>query len=156
MTRVIVIKKKKFLIIATIILLAIIALLYVLFSGLKKNNSDNNEKVSSSKVVLTNESEKNYVAGIYTSEISVGSYSAELKLLIDENQIKNVELTPKDDAIETMYPLVMTSIEAINEQLRSGYSVEDVSADDGSGYTVGLIMEEIESILEIASTNNSN
>jgi uncharacterized protein with FMN-binding domain len=155
MTRVIVIKKKKFLIIATIILLAIIALLYVLFSGLGKNNSDNNEKVSSSKVVLTNESEKNYVAGIYTSEISVGSYSAELKLLIDENQIKNVELTPKDEAIETMYPLVMTSIEAINDQLRSGYSVEDVSAEDGNGYTVGLIMEEIESILEIASTNNN-
>ncbi len=155
MTRVIVIKKKKFLIIATIILLAIIALLYVLFSGLGKNNSDNNEKVSSSKVVLTNESEKNYVAGIYTSEISVGSYSAELKLLIDENQIKNVELTPKDDAIETMYPLVMTSIEAINDQLRSGHSVKDVSAEDGSGYTVGLIMEEIESILEIASTNNN-
>jgi uncharacterized protein with FMN-binding domain len=155
MTRVIVIKKKKFLIIATIILLAIIALLYVLFSGLGKNNSDNNEKVSSSKVILTNESEKNYVAGIYTSEISVGSYSAELKLLIDENQIKNVELTPKDEAIETMYPLVMTSIEAINDQLRSGYSVEDVSAEDGNGYTVGLIMEEIESILEIASTNNN-
>lgn len=148
MTRIFVIKRKRLLFagIALIAVLLLIALI-VIISGRSDKTQD--DKTQETLAAVYN-SERSYVPGVYTGQISLGSYNATLEVLVDDTQVKNVRLTAADEAVETMYPLVGSSVSAINDSLRSGVDIDELRSDNEQGYTYSLLMEEIDAILDKA------
>ena len=142
MTKILVVKRKHlFIAISVIVIVLILVILLII-----KNRSVETDTEDVSAVYETASA---YVPGVYTSEMPVGNYSTTLEVLVDEAQIKSIRLINSDEAVETMYPLVGSRIELINDSLRSGMSTEELMSESYS-YTDALIMEQIELILERA------
>lgn len=91
-----------------------------------------------------------YTSGIYTSKINLNDASMELKLSVDENHINSITVESIDDAITTMYPLVMPAFEDIANQVVSTQSVDNIKFQDGSMYTYTLLLNSIEDLIEEA------
>lgn len=98
------------------------------------------------------ESEKTgtYTSGIYTSKVNLNDAAMELKLTVDENHINSITVENMDDAITTMYPLVMPALEDIAKQVVSTQSVENIKFQDGSMYTYTLLLNAIEDLMKEA------
>lgn len=91
-----------------------------------------------------------YASGIYTSTVNLNDASMELKLTVDENHINSITIENMDDAIATMYPLVMPAFEDIANQVVSTQSVENINFQDGSMYTYTLLLNSIEDLIDDA------
>lgn len=98
------------------------------------------------------ENTSTYASGIYTSTINLNDAAMELKLSVDENHINSITVENMDDAITTMYPLVMPALEDIAAQVVSTQSVENIKFQDGSMYTYTLLLNSIEDLIEQAKT----
>ncbi|MGN0165075.1 MAG: hypothetical protein ACI39R_02740 [Lachnospiraceae bacterium] len=146
MTRIFVIKRK-YLLTALIALITILALIAVLIIK-SRNKEPVKETVSN-----TYGSSSEYIPGLYTGQLALGDYNTTLEVLVDDTQVKNVRIINSDEAVETMYPLVGTTIADINNMLRSGTSIEELLNDIHNGYTYSLLTNEINSILDKAKIN---
>lgn len=143
MTRIFVIKRKH-LLLAGIALIAVLLLIAVIVIVSRK--PDTTQETLSTVYGR----ETGYMPGVYTGQVSLGSYNATLEVLVDDTQVKNVRLAAVDEAVETMYPLVGSSVSSINDSLRSGVDIDELKSDNEQGYTYSLLMEEIDRILDKA------
>lgn len=91
-----------------------------------------------------------YNAGTYTSQINLSDATMEVKLIVDENHINSITMENMDDAITTMYPLVMPAFEDIANQIVTNQSVENIQFKDGSMYTYTLLVQSIENLIDNA------
>ncbi|MBQ8281630.1 MAG: hypothetical protein IJZ25_04435 [Lachnospiraceae bacterium] len=146
MTRIFVIKRKHLL----FALIALIILVLIIVIGIinGKNNDSAQETLSPAY-----DETAGYVPGLYTGQIALGNYDTTLEILVDSTQVKNVRLINTDEAVETMYPLVGSTITSINDSLRSGSSIDELRADNQGSYTYTLLMDEIDLLLDKAGTN---
>ncbi len=145
MTRIFVIRRKHLLFCG--IALILIILLIILVIGMSKRSRTTESQETISEIYST---EDVYVPGVYTGQITVGSYNATLEVLVDGTQVKNVRMSSADEAVETMYPLVGSSVSSINDALRSGTALDELVSDNSQGYTYALIMSELNGILNSA------
>ena len=60
-----------------------------------------------------------YIPGIYTSAITLGSQEVNVEVTVDANQIISITMTPLSDAVETMYPLMQQSLSNLTSQILS-------------------------------------
>lgn len=95
-------------------------------------------------------SESTYVPGTYTSSLTIGSIPAEVSVKVDSNRITDVTLVPVGDAVETMYPLLKTSINEIKGQIISSQSLENIYLTSDSTYTYTVLMNAIQSAVNKA------
>jgi uncharacterized protein with FMN-binding domain len=93
----------------------------------------------------------NYIAGVYTSELTLGDSTINLQVSLDEDRVKAVEIVNLEDSVETMYPLIKPAVKEISDQLANDISPEEVVLSDDSPYTSQLILDTVSQILEEAS-----
>lgn len=147
MTRIYVIKRR-YLFLA---LAALVAIIVLIAYGISRNKDKDDIKENTQETISTVLSQENeYVPGLYTGEISLGSYNVTLEILVDDTRIKEVKMTTADDSVSTMYPLAGSCIDEINNALRSGTEPEELKADESKGYTYSFLLDEIEKILSAA------
>lgn len=94
-----------------------------------------------------------YTPGVYTSSISFGEQNFEVQVQVDEAEIQSVSLVHLDEAIATMYPLMETTMESINEQICESQSLEKVSYSMENQYTAAVLLQAVEDALEKARTS---
>jgi uncharacterized protein with FMN-binding domain len=94
-----------------------------------------------------------YIAGVYTSDLTLGDSTIHLRVSIDEDSVKAVEVVNLEDSVETMYPLIKPAVEEISNQLAGNVSPEEVVLSDDSPYTSQLILDSVCQILENASVD---
>lgn len=114
----------------------LIILLSIMFNARKTENSI--------------EEETTYKAGVYTSAMNINGTPMEIQVTLDKNNINSVEFKNIDDSVSAMYPLVMSSMEDISNQLITSQSIDSISFSDESKYTYSLLLSNIENILNKA------
>lgn len=97
---------------------------------------------------LSNQTEKQYEAGVYTQELQVGDATLNLQLSLDEDCVKSVEIVNLDESVETMYPLMQPTVEKISDQLAAGKSMDEIVLSEDAQYTEKVIVEAVGKMLE--------
>lgn len=94
--------------------------------------------------------ESTYTAGVYTSALTVNGSAMELQVTVDKNNINAIELKNTDDAVTAMYPLVLSSVEDISNQIVATQSLDNISYTDDCKYTYSALLDTISTTLEKA------
>lgn len=122
--------------------LGILLLIILFFMFWPDGKDESNERAG-------NESEKTaiYEAGVYNKEMTIGDSVINLQVILDEEQVKSIEMTNLDDTVSAMYPLMKPSVKLISDQLVAGASVDEVVLSDEGQYTEKMILNEVSSVL---------
>lgn len=118
-----------------VLVICLIVILFIMFTG--KDDTDSQTTM--------------YNPGVYSSSISLGDQTMDLKLTVDENHINSVTMDISDDSITTMYPLLEPAFNDVVEQVITKQSTDNIEYKQGSQYTYTLIVNKINELLEDAT-----
>ena len=88
-----------------------------------------------------------YTAGVYTSSVMMGSQSADVQVIVDENRIQSISLVSLDETVATMYPLMESALENVSEQVIKQQSTEGITYHTDNQYTSIVLLNAIENAL---------
>jgi len=88
-----------------------------------------------------------YTAGVYTSSVMMGSQSADIQVIVDENRIQSISLLSLDETVATMYPLMEPALENVSEQVIKQQSTEGITYNKDNQYTSIVLLNAIENAL---------
>lgn len=137
-TKIVVLKAREF-----IYTMIFIALLIVLTCILFWMFRDQNTSLHTSANAI-------YNPGIYTAGVTLGSETLNLEITVDETQITHVGLVNTSETVTTMYPLVTSSIDEINQQLPTITDPDELTFSNENQYTTVILKQAIEAALEKA------
>ena len=89
--------------------------------------------------------QKTYSPGVYTASMILSDNAVDIQVVVDENQIKSIELVNIEESVTTMYPLISSSLDDIAAQVISNNSVENITYSYDSKYTSLMLIEAIKS-----------
>ena len=92
-----------------------------------------------------------YIPGIYTSSISLGSQEVNVEVTVDADRITSITMTPLSDAVETMYPLMQPSLSHLTDQILSTQALENLNYPEGTRYTSQVLLNAVKKALKIAA-----
>lgn len=139
-TKIIVLHMKEIIYTGIFAVLAIILILLLVFMFLPKRSA-------------SQASEKKYIPGTYTSEITLNNTALEVEVTVDESRINSIRFSNLDESITTMYPLIQPSIEDIAEQIYDTQSLDDIQYTSDNPYTSQIIVHAIRDALKKATAN---
>lgn len=137
-TRIFIFKLRQ-LITAVLIIIAILILAFCLIGRFGKQKEDVSTAPASA-----------YVAGVYTSSISLNNQTVDIQVVVDKDQIKSAAIVNLEDSVAAMYPLLETSIADISSQLAAGVALEDITYSSSNRYTSQVLLGAIAQALEKA------
>ena len=164
-TKIVVLRRKELLytgIFAALGVLFIILLLMLLLPGKDTDASygtpdstdgtaaempDNVADVSTGAVADTGNT---YIPGIYTTELILGSETVNVEVIVNDHAITSVSLADASEALTTMYPLLETTMESLNDQLCEMQDPEQVTYSAETRYTSLVLLEAVKASLEKA------
>ena len=89
-----------------------------------------------------------YIAGVYSSELSIGDAQLQVEVAVDADHIESVDIRNMSKTVRTMYPLLSTSLKEINDQIRDVDSVDDLTFENKNQYINQLLKQAIADALE--------
>ena len=92
-----------------------------------------------------------YIPGIYTSSISLGSQEVNVEVTVDADRITYITMTPLSDAVETMYPLMQPSLSNLTDQILSSQSLENLNYPEETRYTSQVLLNAVKKALKKAA-----
>lgn len=144
-------------IIYTVIFLALIILLAVLLFFMFTSKDKKTQTAASQilqEAALTAEDTAQYIAGIYTTPVTLGDTTVDVEVTVDENHINAIRLVNLSEATTAMYPLVSPSLDDIAVQICQTQSLENISCPESNKYTAQLLLNAISQALENAKSVN--
>ncbi len=137
-TKILVLKRSHIFLVCAGLLLLLILILFLraFFTGEKKEEP----------------STPTYTAGVYEKELTIGSYPVTLTVTATSTHITGATLSFREEAVETMYPLLGNAMLHINEQLALGTSPEAIVPEAESRYTEAFLLEAILTAVPPATT----
>lgn len=135
-TKIVVFQLKELIYTGIFVILGILLILLLVFMFLPDDQADNDD-LSSAK----------YVAGVYTSSLSLNDNPMEIEVVVDNDHINSVRLVNLNEAVTTMYPLVQPSFEDLSQQICKSQSLEDITYPEENKYTYLVLIEGIKSTL---------
>lgn len=145
-TRIVILRMREVIYTAIFVGLGILLLIILFFMFWPGKNQGSQETALESQ-------EKQYQAGVYTKELSMGDATVNLQVTLDEDHVKSVRIAPLDESVTTMYPLIEPAVETISEQLQAGKEVADISLTDESQYTEQVILNAVQEIINEEKKN---
>lgn len=140
-TRIVILQMREIIYTAVFVGLGILLLIILFFMFWPDGKDENKEQADNGKTVV-------YEAGVYSKQMTVGDSVINLQVVLDEEQVKSVEMINLDDTVSAMYPLMKPSVESISNQLASGVSLDEVVLSDEGQYTEKMILNEVDSVLD--------
>ncbi|WP_455058369.1 hypothetical protein [Jutongia sp.] len=92
-----------------------------------------------------------YIAGVYTSKLTLGDAKISLKVSLDQDRVKSVEVVNLKESVETMYPLIKPAVKEISDQLAQNVAPDQVVLSDDSPYTSQLILDTVCQVMNEAA-----
>lgn len=139
--KIVVIQMKEIIYTAVFAALGILLIILLIFMFIPKNNSSKSSE---------NTDDAKYVAGVYTSQITLNDTILNIETVVDENHINSVRLVNLDETVTTMYPLIKPTIEEISKQLCNDVDIDDIIISENSKYTQLMLIDEIKHTLDKA------
>lgn len=164
-TKIVVLRRKELLytgIFAALGVLFIILLLMLLLPGKDTDASygtpdstdgtaaempDNVADVSTGAVADTGNT---YIPGIYTTELILGNETVNVEVIVSDHAITSVSLADPSETLTTMYPLLESTMESLNDQLCEMQDPEQVTYSAETRYTSLVLLEAVKASLEKA------
>lgn len=97
-----------------------------------------------------------YIAGIYTTPITLGASSVDVEVTVDENHINAIRLVNLSEAATAMYPLVSPSLDEISLQICQKQSLENITCPESNKYTSQMLLNAVSRALDNARVENWN
>ena len=89
-----------------------------------------------------------YIPGVYSATVSLNDSSFDVQVRVDADHINSIELVNLSETIQTMYPLVESSLEDLSaQQILDSQSTENLTCREDSRYTSALLLNAINSAL---------
>ena len=164
-TKIVVLRRKELLytgIFAALGVLFIILLLMLLLPGKDTDASygtpdspddtaaempDNVADVSTGAVADTGNT---YIPGIYTTELILGNETVNVEVIVSDHAITSVSLADPSETLTTMYPLLESTMESLNDQLCEMQDPSQVTYSAETRYTSLVLLEAVKASLEKA------
>lgn len=143
-TKIVVLRMKEIIYSGIFALLGILFIVLLIIMFVPDKEEDNSE------IPLPSVSEANYVPGVYSSTIRLGSQTVDIEVLVDAHNIISIETVNLSEAVETMFPLVEPSLDNLATQIIASQSLENITYSDDAKYTSLVLLEAIEQSLEKA------
>lgn len=145
-TRIVILRMREVIYTAIFVGLGILLLIILFFMFWPGKDRGSQDTASKSQ-------EKQYQAGVYTKELSMGDATVNLQVTLDEDHVKSVRIAPLDESVTTMYPLIEPAVETISEQLQAGKEVAEISLGEESQYTEQVILNAVQEIIDEEKKN---
>lgn len=142
-SRILVLQLKEILLTLGLIVLGIFIILLVVFIFKSDGNKDKAQTTFSKEQSL-------YIPGKYSKEFSLNDTLITMEVTVDENIIKDVTISSKDENLNKVYPLLNSSLEDIKTQLKEGIPLNEVKISNDSKYTKQLLINTINYVLQDA------
>lgn len=153
-TRIVIFQMKEIIYTAVFVglgILLLVLLFFMFWPGKEKgNNSTSSSAISSLKKSASTDSDK-YIAGVYNSELTLGESKIHLRVSLDKDRVKSVEIVNLKESVETMYPLIKPAVKEISDQLAQDIAPDQVVLSDDSPYTSQLILDTVCQVMNEAS-----
>ena len=91
-----------------------------------------------------------YIPGIYTTELILGSETANVEVIVSDHAITSVSLANPSETLTTMYPLLEPTMESLNDQLCEMQDPGQVTYSAETRYTSLVLLEAVKASLEKA------
>lgn len=91
-----------------------------------------------------------YIPGIYTTELLLGSETVNVEVIVSDHAITSVSLADPSETLTTMYPLLESTMESLNDQLCEMQDPEQVTYSAETRYTSLVLLEAVKASLEKA------
>ena len=91
-----------------------------------------------------------YIPGIYTTELILGSETANVEVIVNDHAITSVSLADPSETLTTMYPLIEPAMESLNDQLCEMQDPSQVTYSAETRYTSLVLLEAVKASLEKA------
>ena len=91
-----------------------------------------------------------YIPGIYTTELILGSETANVEVIVNDHAITSVSLTDPSETLTTMYPLLEPTMESLDDQLCEMQDPSQVTYSAETRYTSLVLLEAVKASLEKA------
>ena len=139
-TKILVLKLKQIIYTAVFVILGIIliVLLFLIIKG--KSGKKNTEPTAAAT----------FSPGVYTSSIVLASNPVDIEVVVDSEQIKSINLVNTSESVETMYPLISSSLNDIASQVIKNNSTENITYSHDNKYTSIVLINAINAALEKA------
>lgn len=138
-TKIVVFKLKELVIAGVLALLAIILLVLFIIhitSGFGKKADD--------RTLST------FTPGIYTASIMLSGSTMDLEVTVDSENVKSIRLVNTAEAVETMYPLLSSSLKELEAQVKQKGSTDGISYSADAKYTSLVLINAIDTALDKA------
>ena len=91
-----------------------------------------------------------YIPGIYTTELILGSETANVEVIVNDHAITSASLADPSETLTTMYPLLEPTMESLNDQLCEMQDPSQVTYSAETRYTSLVLLEAVKASLEKA------
>ena len=91
-----------------------------------------------------------YIPGIYTTELILGSETVNVEVIVSDHAITSVSLADPSETLTTMYPLLESTMESLNDQLCEMQDPSQVTYSAETRYTSLVLLEAVKASLEKA------
>ena len=155
-TKIVVLRRKELLYTGIFAALGVLFLILLLMLLLPEKEPDMPDDVSSGAVAdvsaetVSADAANTYIPGIYTTELILGSETVNVEVIVNDHAITSVSLADASKALTTMYPLLETTMESLNDQLCEMQDPEQVTYSAETRYTSLVLLEAVKASLEKA------
>lgn len=138
-TKIVVLKLKELVITCILALLAIvlIVLLIIHITGSSKPSSGD-------------AAQSTFTPGVYTASIMLSGTTMDLEVTVDSENVKSVRLINTAESVETMYPLLSSTILDLEEQIKELGGTYGVTYPSDAKYTSIVLLDAVNTALEKA------
>ena len=91
-----------------------------------------------------------YIPGIYTTELILGNETVNVEVIVSDHAITSVSLADPSETLTTMYPLLESTMESLNDQLCEMQDPEQITYSAETRYTSLVLLEAVKASLEKA------
>ena len=88
--------------------------------------------------------------GVYTTSVILSGNTMELAVTVDSDTVKSIRLVNTSETFETMYPLISSSLEALEKQVREKGSTDGITYSADAKYTSLVLINAIDTALDKA------
>lgn len=121
----------------------LLIVLLVLMFGPKKDKAKTTPE--------TQTGEAAYIPGVYSSSLQLSDQTLNLIVCVDEKHINSIALENLEETVETLYPLVPSTLQSLSSQILTSQSLEDVTFSTANQYTSQLLLSAITQTLSKAA-----
>ena len=96
------------------------------------------------------DADNTYIPGIYTTELILGSETANVEVIVNDHAITSVSLADPSETLTTMYPLLEPTMDSLNKQICETQDLSQVTYSAETRYTSLVLLEAVKASLEKA------